>query len=105
MNDYRTPEQRQASAEQDARVRKVLDQAVRDGASCMVAIKLGEPREVVERWLNASWNGLRDGLRDDAITHLSLRLGEDRLLAIVMLLSDRMQAEADKLLHVEDGPQ
>jgi hypothetical protein len=105
MNDYRTPEQRQAGAEQDARVRKVLDQAVRDGASCMVAIRLGEPRKVVERWNDASWNGLRDGLRDDATTHLSLRLGEDRLHAIVMLLGERMRAEADKLLNVEDGPQ
>jgi hypothetical protein len=104
VNEYRTPEEQWACEERDAHVTAVLEQAVHDGASCVVAIALGEPRDVVERWVDAFWDGLRDGLRDDETDHPSLRMGEDRLIAISILLADRMQAEADKLLHVEDGP-
>jgi hypothetical protein len=95
--ELRTPEENRHADEQDARIRAVLDQAVHDGASRKTAISLGEPAAVVETWVNALWNGLRDGLSDDH-KHPTLRV-EDRLTAIVMLLEDRINAESGQLLH------
>lgn len=96
-DDYRTPDEQQATAEHDARVRRVLDQAVSDGVSCRLAILLGEPAEVVEHWTNAIWDGLRDGLSDDPGDHPSL-IQEDRLCAIVLLLEGRMEEQARAIL-------
>jgi hypothetical protein len=76
--------------EQDARIRAVLDQAVHDGASYQLAVHLGE-LDAAGYWLDAVWNGLRDGLRDDG-EHPTLHV-EDRLTAIVLLLDERMSAE------------
>ncbi len=95
--EYRTPEEEQAQAEHDARVRAVLDKAVHDGASLKVAMILGESPEVVERWVCTLWDGLRDALSDDRPNLGSLRL-EDRLTAIVLLLDDRVTAEAIDIL-------
>jgi hypothetical protein len=98
MPEYRTPEEGRASIEQDGRVRAVLDKATHDGASLMVAMRLGEPADVVARWIDAVWNGLRDGLPEGELDHPTLRL-DDRLTAIVMLLEDRMDAESQKVLR------
>jgi hypothetical protein len=99
MAEYRTPEEEQAQGQHDARVRAVLDKAVHDGASCMVAMTLGESPEVVERWIDAIWDGLREALSDDrpSLAGGSLRQ-EDRLAAIVLLLDERMTAEATAVL-------
>jgi hypothetical protein len=97
VNEYRTPEERQACDEQNARIREVLDQAIRDGASCIIAMTLDEPRAVVEHWTDAVWDGLRDGLSGDA-EHPRLR-GEDPLVAVALLLDERMQAEAAMVLR------
>lgn len=103
MNEYRTPRELQAQAEQAARIRAVLDQAVRDGTSCKVAIALDEPAEVVERWVDAIWNGLRDALSDNHPDRAGMRQ-EDRLLAIVLLLDERMNAGAEAVLRgLRDG--
>jgi len=98
--NYRTPDEVRAQHKHDTYVRGVLDQAVRDGASLVVAMLLDEPAEVVERWINALWDGLRDGLADerDRVGHHRLRM-EDRLTAIVLLLHDRIQAEATQVLR------
>jgi hypothetical protein len=95
---YREPEEELAQDELQARVRTVLDQAVRDCAFCLVAQELDEPAEVVERWVNALWNRLRDNLRDarPAVAGMCM---DDRLTAIVLLLEDRMHAEARDLLR------
>lgn len=98
MPEYRTPEEEQASAEHDARIRKVLDRAIGDGVSCRLAMRMGEPPEVVERWVNTLWNGLRESLSDDRPDVAGLKQ-EDRLAAIVMLLRDRMDEEARAILQ------
>jgi len=99
MTEYRTPEEDRAQQEHDARVRAVLDKAVRDAAFCKVAITLGESPEVVERWVNILWDGLRDALSDDRPNIAGGRLRqEDRLAAIVLLLDERVTAEATTIL-------
>jgi hypothetical protein len=98
MAEYRNPEEERATEEHNSYVEKVLDQAVKDGSSLVVAMRLGEPEEVVERWTNALWDGLRDNLRDDRRPIAGI-LREDRLAAIVVLLTDRMHEEADKVLR------
>lgn len=98
MTEYRTPEEDQAQREHVARVEQVLEQVVRNGVSLKVAMALGEPREVVERWVDAAWNGLRDGLSDyRAGGHPGLVM-EDRLTAIMLLLDDRMTSEAQAVV-------
>jgi hypothetical protein len=101
VSDYRKPGEQRASDRQDARIRKVLDQAVHDGASCKAAMMLGESPDVVEQWVNKIWNGLRDGLAGES-EHPELR-AEDTLAAIIGLLEERMSAEAQALIDpVED---
>lgn len=104
MTEYRRPDEEQAQTEHDAQVRQVLERAVHDGASLLVAMDLGEPTDVVECWVNALWNGLRDNLSDDRPDRAGLKT-EDRLLAIAILLQDRMQAEADAVLRAVRDPQ
>jgi hypothetical protein len=103
MNPYRRPDEWQSQHDHDARIRAVLDQAVADGASLLAAMDLGEEATVVERWVNALWNGLRDGLSDERQEVAGL-LQEDRLAAIAMLLHDRMNAEAAELLDAVEDP-
>jgi hypothetical protein len=97
MTKYRRPEEDQAQDEHEAELRAVLDQAVHDGASLVVSMTLGEPPEVVERWVNAFWNGLRDNLSDDRPARAGLKQ-EDRLGAIALLLKHRVQEEVDAVL-------
>jgi len=98
MTEYRTPDEDRAQKEHDARVKAVLDKAVHDGASCKVAMTLGEPPEVVERWVNTIWDGLRDALSDDRPDLAGSLRQEDRLTAITLLLDERMTAEHDAIL-------
>jgi hypothetical protein len=100
--EYRTPDEVQFTDDQEARIRAVLDQAVHDGASCKLAMMFGDEPDVVERWVDAVWNGLRDGLADDQ-DHPTLR-AEDRLAAIVLLLDQRMDAEVASVLRSVGGP-
>lgn len=93
MNEYRSPEEDRATAALYDRIRLVLDQAVRDGASLMAARELDEPAAVVELWIDRLWDGLRDALTDDEFGD------EERLAAIVLLLTERMQVEAAAVLH------
>lgn len=96
-SDYRTPDEEHATAEHDARVQAVLDQAVHDGVSLRMAVILGEPAQVVEQWIDRLWDGLREGLSEEPGDHPTL-IQEDRLRAIVLLLQDRMEAGARALL-------
>ncbi len=99
MNEYRTPEEQQQQAEREARVRGVLDQAVHNGASLVAAMAYGGAPEVVERWCDALWDGLRDGLTDRPPAPGELAsAGEDRLTAIVLLLEDRIEAERVRIM-------
>lgn len=98
MAKYRTPDEDRLQEEAEARIRDVLDQVVHNGASCKVAMILGEAPEVVERWVDALYDGLRASLSDDRPDQLGLRQ-EDRLAAIVLLLEERMTAEADAILR------
>lgn len=103
MTEYRTPKEDRDQLKHEARVRAVLDQAVRDGASLMAAMDLDEPPQVVERWINAVWNGLRKSLSDNHPGQAGARQ-EDRLMAIVVLLSERMSDEADAIMRgLRDG--
>lgn len=88
MPEYRTPDEDRTQDATVARIRVVLDQAVLDGASCMVAMALGEPADVAERWIDATWNGLRAGLA-----------GDDPLQAILLLLDERMRCAAVDILR------
>lgn len=96
MAEYRTPDEEQAAIEQSRRVRAVLEQAVHDGASCMAAMDLGEPQDVVELWIDRVWDGLREGLVDEPTGG---NCNGDRLAAIVLLLQTRMRAGADMALR------
>jgi hypothetical protein len=93
MNEYRSPEEDMANAALYNRIRLVLDQAVHDGASMMAAMELDEPAAVVEMWIDRLWDGLRDALTDDEYGD------EERLTAIMLLLTERMQIEAGAVLH------
>jgi hypothetical protein len=97
VSEYRTPEEDQARAAQEVRVRLVLDQAIQNGVSCKVAMMLDEPADVVEQWTNTIWNTLREGLSDANPRRGTLMI-EDRLAAIVLLLEDRMDREAHKVV-------
>lgn len=102
MSAYRTPDENLAQAAHRARIRLVLDRVIHDGAMCMVAMKIDESQDTVERWADAVWGVLRDELIDDRPdeaygTGRSLRV-DDRLAAIVMLLEEPMQAEARRTL-------
>lgn len=97
VDDYRTPDEQQATADHNAHVQKVLDQALSDGVSCRLAILMGAPAEVVEHWTDAIWDGLREGLSDDRPDRAGL-VQEDRLCAIVLLLEDRMDEQAQAIL-------
>lgn len=102
MPEYRTSAEWDAQTKQENRVRAVLDQAVRDGGSMLAAMALGEPQDVVELWVDRLWNGLRDNLSDHRPApnpELRDRPDEDRLCAIALLLTERMNAESDPLLR------
>jgi hypothetical protein len=92
VSGYRTPEERREEDEIDARIERVIQQAVRDGGACKAAMTLDEPPEVVERWIDTVWDGLRDSLDD-----------EDRLRAIMLLLGGRMDREANEILRSVGG--
>jgi hypothetical protein len=87
--EYRNPEEQRQSALRRARVQAAVDRAVANSTSLLAAMALGEPPEVVERWINALWDGLRDDLDP-----------EDRLQAIVLLIESRSQAAAAKVIEV-----
>jgi hypothetical protein len=102
MPEYRTPREEQVQYAHQLRVKAVLDQAVSDATSCRLAIRMGEPPEVVERWVDAIWDGLRDGLSDtrqpaEGITQ------EDRLLAIVMFIGHKADDEALRILDAMEA--
>lgn len=90
--EYRTPEEEQ---QQDAH------EAVEHGASVLLAIELDEPEDVITLWVDRLWNGLRDQLSDDhpEAPDSRLRPDEDRLQAIVMLLTGRMHDKAQTMLR------
>jgi len=91
--EYRTPDEYHAHNVQRARIRLILDNAISDGAMVKTAICLAEPAHVVDLWVDRLWNRLRDALTDD------IRGCEDRLAAIILLLEDRMSADAAELLQ------
>jgi hypothetical protein len=57
----------------------------------------------VERWSDAVWDGLRANLTDDRPSRAGLKI-DDRLTAIVLLLQDRMRAEAASVLAAVRNP-
>jgi hypothetical protein len=96
MSEHRTPEETDA---RDDRIKAVLDQAVKDGGSLMAAIDLNEPADVVELWIDRLYDGLRDNLTDDVEDEVDQRLrGDERLRAIVLLLTERIAAESASIL-------
>lgn len=98
MNEYRTPEEDKAVEEQYIRVARIIDRAVENGASLVAAMILGESQDVVERWTNALWDGLRTGLSGRA-EHPRIRSrSEDVYAAVVLLIEDRIRARADAIL-------
>ena len=104
MTEHRNPEEHATVDEHDARVRAVLDEAVRIGGMLMAAIELKEPQDVVDLWTDRFWNHLRDELSDEDREIPGLRY-EDRLVAIVLLLGPRLGAEAGAIVQgMRRGP-
>lgn len=103
VSEYRSPEEDRLQREVRDRIQTVLDQAVRDGAFLKVAMVLHEESEVVERWVNRLYDGLRDGLSDDHPVSGDGLTQEDRLAAIVMLLEERMNVEAKSVMREVRG--
>lgn len=100
MSEYRTPDEDRAQIENENRINAVLDEAVRNGAMLRAAMLLGEPQPVVEKWVDALWDGLRDGLSDERPDFGEHRLViEDRLKAIVMLLTDRIEEAGTRIVR------
>jgi hypothetical protein len=104
---YRTPDEKLLQEMHRARVRTVLDAARADAASIVAAMVLGESTAVVNAWVDRLWNGLRDNLSDNhpADPLSTLRVTEDRLLAIVMLLEDQARATARALVAEHNYPE
>jgi hypothetical protein len=90
MPEYRNPEEEQRSALRRARVQLSIDRAVTNSTSLLAAMMLGEHPDVVERWIDALWDGLRDELEP-----------EDRLQAIILLIESRSRAAAVKAAEVD----
>lgn len=104
--EYRTPEEVRQQNEHEQYVRRVLDQAVHNGASLFTAMRLDEDPAVVEQWIDRLWNNLRAGLVDERPRpQADGYRREDRLTAIVMLLTDRMNAESDQMLRIGQVPE
>lgn len=80
------------AAEDHQRIAPILDRALADMTSCLAAMDLVEPDEVVEEWVDRVWNNLRRSLSP-----------EDRLRAIVFLLTEAARQNAATLLrpHLE----
>jgi hypothetical protein len=93
VSEHRTPEE---TDERDARIKAVLDQAVKDGGSLMAAIDLGEPVDVVNLWLDRLYDGLRKNLVDENDDDIC---PDERLRAIVLLLTERIAAESTSILR------
>lgn len=98
MSEHRTPEETDA---RDDRIKAVLDQAVRDGGSLMAAVDLGEDQGVIDLWIDRLYDGLRNSLVDDVDDeHADGNLrGDERLRAIVLLLTERIGAEAASIVR------
>lgn len=96
MTEYRTSAEEQAQDAQDVHVRLVLDRAVQDAVSCNVAMMLGEPPEVVDRWVDTVWDNARCGLVD-GYQAAGLRM-DDRLRAVFMLLQPQIDAEVNRIM-------
>lgn len=106
MSEYREPEEDIAQAAQERRVQAVLDEAVRHGAMLKAAIMLREPTEVVERWIDMFWNGLRENLSDQRPDFGTKRMRiEDRLTAISLLLTDQIDRSVAEILRSTDAPE
>ena len=92
MSEHRTPDE---TAERDARIKAVLDQAVRDGGLLMAAVDLGEPQDVVDLWIERLYGGLRSLVdeTDDGICP------DERLRAIVLLLTERINTEKASIIR------
>lgn len=99
MSEHRTPDE---TTQRDDRIKAVLDQAVKDGGSLMAAVDLGESDEVIDMWVNRLYDGLRerliDDVDDDQAAENNLR-GDERLRAIVLLLTDRINAECASIIR------
>ena len=98
MSEHRTPDE---TTQRDDRIKAVLDQAVRDGGSLMAAVDLGEDQRVINLWIDRLYDGLRNSLIDDVDDDQAdgnLR-GDERLRAIVLLLTERIGAEAASIVR------
>jgi hypothetical protein len=105
-HEYRTPDEESAQLAHRARVSEVLAQALADATSLFTAMGLDEPPDVVELWVNRLWDGLRDGLRDDRVQDPPTTInGEDRLLAVVMLIENRARDAARALVAEHRYPE
>ena len=98
MSEHRTPDE---TTQCDDRIKAVLDQAVKDGGSLMAAVDLREDQRVIDMWIDRLYDGLRNSLIDDVDDDQAdgnLR-GDERLRAIVLLLTDRIYAESASILR------
>ena len=93
MSEHRTPDE---TAERDARIKAVLDQAVRDGGLLMAAVDLGEPQDVVDLWIERLYGGLRSNLVDETGDGIC---PDERLRAIVLLLTERINTETASIIR------
>jgi hypothetical protein len=103
QDNYRTEAEIQASTAQEARVSAVLAQAVQDAVSGVLAVRLGESQAVVEHWVDAAWEGLRNGLPANNSSHPALCV-DDRLAAVMLLLGDRINAGVELAMSVFQEP-
>ena len=98
MSEHRTPDE---TTQRDDRIKAVLEQAVKDGGSLMAAVDLGEDQRVIDLWIDRLYDGLRNSLIDDVDDDQAdgnLR-GDERLRAIVLLLTERIGAEAASIVR------
>ena len=110
-SNYRSPEEIKFSDERDAYVKGVLENAVRNSGFLLAAIEMNEPQEVIDKWTDKLWDELREQLTDHTEwVNITINNGskvvrvphEDRLTAIVLLITEQANQQAQRLIHAED---
>lgn len=92
IDNYRTPEELAEMEEDSSRIEAVLAMARKNATSTHIAMQLDESEEVVDEWIDRTYNGLRESLDT-----------EDLLYALLSFIWDDADFRARRILAGVDG--